>query len=115
MLTGNELASGGNEDGYLGCPSGCTNPLANNFDIEAIVDDGSCLVCVDGEEVSDANLPLGVLPDDVITITITTGDPPFAYSGEIHWELYNNGNDLIMSGGNALTVGDTESGGAGGD
>jgi len=113
---GNELASGGNEDGYLGCPSGCTNPLANNFDIEAVVEDGSCLVCIDGEEVSDANLPLGVLPDDVITITITAGDPPFAYSGEIHWELYNNGNDLIMSGGNALTVGDTESGGfAGGD
>ncbi|MBL6663215.1 MAG: hypothetical protein ISP71_03830, partial [Flavobacteriales bacterium] len=108
---GNVLASGANENGFLGCPTGCTNPLANNFDLEAIVDDGSCLVCLNGEEVSDSNLPLGELPDDVITITITTGNPPFAYSGEIHWELYNNGNELIVAGGNALTIGNTSAGG----
>ena len=28
--------------GETGCPSGCTDPLANNFDVDAIVDDGSC-------------------------------------------------------------------------
>ena len=92
---GNVLSSGANENGYLGCPTD-VQTLANNFDLEAVVDDGSCLVCLDGEEVSDSNLPEGELPDDVITITITTGNPPFAYSGEIHWELYNNGNDLII-------------------
>ena len=112
---GDTVAQGedGNVDGlFIGdCPTGCTNPLANNFDLEAIVDDGSCVVCLDGEEVAASTLPDGELPDDVITITITTGNPPFAYSGEIHWELYNNGNELIISGGNALTIGNTDAGG----
>ena len=112
---GDTVAQGedGNVDGlFIGdCPTGCTNPLANNFDLEAIVDDGSCVVCIDGEEVAASTLAEGELPDDVITITITTGNPPFAYSGEIHWELYNNGNELIISGGNALTIGNTDAGG----
>ena len=78
------------------CPSGCTDPLANNFDADAIVDDGSCVVCLDGEEVSSSELADGELPDDVLTITITTGD----WASEISWELYNNETDefVIASG-----------------
>ena len=49
---GTVLSSGADEDGFLGdCPSGCTDPLANNFDAEAVVDNGFCVYCVDGEEV----------------------------------------------------------------
>ena len=78
--------------GETGCPSGCTDPLANNFDIDAIVDDGSCVVCVDGVEVSSSELADGELPDDVLTITISTGD----WASEISWELYNNETDEFV-------------------
>jgi len=91
--------------------AGCTNPLANNFDLDAQADDGSCVVCIDGEEVPASDLADGDLPDDVITITINAGPPPFAYAGEIHWELYNNLDELVINGGNALTVGNTDAGG----
>ncbi|MDB2362781.1 hypothetical protein N9V65_04975, partial [Flavobacteriales bacterium] len=69
----------------MGCPIGCTNPLANNYDAANVIDDGSCVFCIDGEEVSE--LPEATLPDDIITITIATGSQ---WSSEISWELYND-------------------------
>jgi hypothetical protein len=105
---GNVLSSGADSDGFLGdCPSGCTDPLANNFDAEAVVDNGSCVYCVDGEEVSE--LPPFTLPDDVITVTVITGGD---YASEIHWELVKDDTDSIfMYGGGALEVGNPQAGG----
>ena len=106
------LYSGDGEQTVVGCPSGCTNPLANNYDASVNYDDGSCLFCYDGVEVS--SLPDATLPDDVITVTIQTGD---SYAGEIHWELVSDASDSILFyGGNALQVGNPSAGGfAGGD
>jgi len=53
--------------------------------LSILVDDGSCVFCIDGEEVSE--LPEATLPDDIITITIATGS---SWSQEISWELYND-------------------------
>ena len=41
--------------GETGCPSGCTDPLANNFDVDAIVDNGSCDYTVLGCTDSNAD------------------------------------------------------------
>jgi len=83
---GNVLASGDNFGASYGtCNIGCTDPLANNFDPINVVEDGSCVYCIDGVEVSE--LPPATLPDDIVTITIETGS---SYSSEISWELYNN-------------------------
>ena len=75
-------------DNSLCEPAGCTSALANNFDPNALFDDGSCVVCIDGEEVTGYDLT--DLPDEIITVTINTGGPETSgssgngWSGEIH-------------------------------
>ena len=49
---GTVLSSGADEDGFLGL-SKWLYRSCNNFDAEAVVDNGFCVYCVDGEEVSN--------------------------------------------------------------
>jgi hypothetical protein len=88
--------------GETGCPTGCTDVLANNYDADAIVNDG-CVYCVDGVEVSE--LADGTLPDDLVVVTINTGS---SWSAEIHWEIRDDSSDdILLSGGNSLPAGGT--------
>lgn len=63
------------EDGLCTYP-GCNNPDACNFDSEAGCDDGSCILTL-------------------ATVLVSGG----AFPGEVDWNIYDSNNNLVLSGG----------------
>ena len=100
VLTGGAPYSG---DYNGGCAAGCNDPLANNFDPLALVDDGSCLyACVDSDTTESFETGLGAWEQDLndnfdwtaqsgSTLSGNTG-PTSAFDGSIYLYTESSGN-----------------------
>ena len=77
-----------------GCPTGCTDPAATNYDASALIDDGSCVIPNQGcTDPNATNYDSTAINDDgsctynaanYLTFTWTE---TASYGGEISWEV----------------------------
>ncbi|MBT3901859.1 MAG: hypothetical protein HOF20_03275, partial [Pelagibacteraceae bacterium] len=122
------LSGGAPYSGSFGtCVSGCTDPLAVNYDSTATVDDGSCTTCNlmtltmtdsygdgwNGNRWQLVDLSGGIYYDTTLTsgstaaVTLCVLDGPCyevvvdggSYQGEVSWSLADDTGAVILSGG----------------
>ena len=93
--SGNILRSGGaTYNGSICTPIlyGCTDPLASNYDSNAVYDDGSCVYPLPSIDAVVNNISCNGQNDGNINLTVSGGVPPLTYqwsNGSTNEDIYN--------------------------